>query len=276
MLEQRRIGDQKGKYPADSLRIRLEDLRRQILPLTNLRNRIPSMVDQFKTRSDNDVELQKIENAKLNWEMEKNNSTEDPCQSQVSGKLHRLVELSQTINQERWPPHEKAEQDEAKSSDCQRMEQQDVFEQDHISRSILMEEQDRVKQTDQSHSVTTSSHLDNGRIAGFMGLTSSNQRETAAVLCGLLRSAPFLREQQVQSLKIETDNSSTAYNLNRGAAAISLLKLTDRILEVAEDLELQMHAFHIHGKENTIPDSLSRLATSGDYSLKEEILQEVL
>ncbi|KAA6321529.1 MAG: hypothetical protein EZS28_054545, partial [Streblomastix strix] len=107
-------------------------------------------------------------------------------------------------------------------------------------------------------------------------LTSSNQRETAAVLCWLLRSAPFLREQQVQSLKIETDNSSSAYNLNRGAAAISLLKLTDRILEVAEDLELQIHAFHIHGKENTIPDSLSRLVTSGDYSLKEEILQEVL
>jgi hypothetical protein len=85
-----------------------------------------------------------------------------------------------------------------------------------------------------------------------------------------------LREQQVQSLKIETDNSSTTYNLNRGAAAISLLKLTDRILEVAEDLELQMHAFHIHGKDHTIPDSLSRHATSGDLSLKEEILQEVL
>ncbi|KAA6357873.1 MAG: hypothetical protein EZS28_046601, partial [Streblomastix strix] len=63
--------------------------------------------------------------------------------------------------------------------------------------------------------------------------------------------------------------------LNRGAAAISLLKLTDRILEVAEDLNLQIHAFHILGKENTIPVSLSRLATTGDYSLKEENLHEV-
>ncbi|KAA6381033.1 MAG: hypothetical protein EZS28_023444, partial [Streblomastix strix] len=177
------------------------------------------------------------------------------------------------------------------------MEQQDVSEQGHIVRSILVEEQDRIDQTDQSNSIAITSHLNNGRFSGLMGatleinsskqeiwfqgdwnnhwrLTSSNQRETAAVLCGLLRSAPFLREQQVQSLKVETDDSSTAYNLNKGAAAISLLKLTDRILEVAEDLELQIHAFHIHGKESTIPDSLSRITTSDDYSLNEEILQQ--
>ncbi|KAA6381108.1 MAG: hypothetical protein EZS28_023362, partial [Streblomastix strix] len=82
MLEQRRIGDQKVKYPADSLRIRLEDLRRQILPLTNLRNRIPRMVDQLKTQSDNDVELQKIEYSKSDWKMEKNNPTKDSSQSE--------------------------------------------------------------------------------------------------------------------------------------------------------------------------------------------------
>ncbi|KAA6364417.1 MAG: hypothetical protein EZS28_040055, partial [Streblomastix strix] len=49
-------------------------------------------------------------------------------------------------------------------------------------------------------------------------LMSSNQRETAAVLCALLHSEPFLRSKQITSLKIETDNSVTAYNLNRGAA----------------------------------------------------------
>jgi FAD/FMN-containing dehydrogenase len=77
-------------------------------------------------------------------------------------------------------------------------------------------------------------------------------------------------------LKIETDNSATSYNLNRGAAAASLHKLTDRILKIAEDLNIQIHSFHIKGKSNIIPDSLSRLATSGDYSLKEEILHEAL
>ncbi|KAA6384808.1 MAG: hypothetical protein EZS28_019666 [Streblomastix strix] len=60
------------------------------------------------------------------------------------------------------------------------------------------------------------------------------------------------------------------------AAAISLLKLTDRIQEVAENFELQIHAFHIYGKENTIPESLSRLVTSGDYSLNQVILHEAI
>ncbi|KAA6333360.1 MAG: hypothetical protein EZS28_053184, partial [Streblomastix strix] len=177
MLEQGRIGDQKVKYPTDSLRIRLEDLRRQILPLTNLRNRIPRMVNQLKTQSDNDVELQKIEDVKSDWKMEKNNPAKDSSQSEISSKFHRPIEFPQIINQERGPPHEEAKQDEAKSSNCQRMEQQDVSEQDHIVRSILVEEQDRIEQTDQSHPVATTSHLNNGRISGLMGCNTKNQSQ---------------------------------------------------------------------------------------------------
>ncbi|KAA6393697.1 MAG: hypothetical protein EZS28_010771 [Streblomastix strix] len=45
-------------------------------------------------------------------------------------------------------------------------------------------------------------------------LSSSNQRETAAVLCALMRSEHFLRRQRVTALKIETDNSVTSFNLN--------------------------------------------------------------
>ncbi|KAA6367189.1 MAG: putative reverse transcriptase, partial [Streblomastix strix] len=107
-------------------------------------------------------------------------------------------------------------------------------------------------------------------------LSSSKQRERAAVLCALTRYEHFLRRQRVTALKIETDNSVSSFNLNRGAAAVSLQRLTDKILEKLEDLGLQIQAFHIHGIENTIPDSLSRLATSGDYSLRSEVLLEVL
>ncbi|KAA6353023.1 MAG: hypothetical protein EZS28_051450, partial [Streblomastix strix] len=107
-------------------------------------------------------------------------------------------------------------------------------------------------------------------------LTSSNQREAAGILCALRRSETYLRERQIKSLKIETDNSSAAYNINRGSAAVALVKLTDRILETAEDLNLQLHAFHIPGKLNVIPDSLSRLATSGDYQIHQDVLMEAL
>ncbi|KAA6369187.1 MAG: hypothetical protein EZS28_035288 [Streblomastix strix] len=107
-------------------------------------------------------------------------------------------------------------------------------------------------------------------------LSSSNQRESAVVLCAITCSEHFLKRQRVTALKIETDNSVASFKLIRGAAAISLQQLSDKILEKVEDLEQQIQSFHIHGIENIIPDSLSRLATSGDYSLRSEVLQEVL
>ncbi|KAA6377938.1 MAG: hypothetical protein EZS28_026536, partial [Streblomastix strix] len=87
---------------------------------------------------------------------------------------------------------------------------------------------------------------------------------------------PFLKAGQVQPLKIETDNSSAAFNINPGAAATELAKLVDRTLETAEKLNIQLHAFHIPGLQNKVPDSLSRLATSGDYMIDQEILDEAL
>ncbi|KAA6312012.1 MAG: hypothetical protein EZS28_056002, partial [Streblomastix strix] len=118
--------------------------------------------------------------------------------------------------------------------------------------------------------------LFHGKWSSNWHLTSSNQREAAGILCAFRRSETYLRERQIKSLKIETDNSSAAYNINRGSAAVALVKLTDRILETAEDLNLQLHAFHIPGKLNVIPDSLSRLATSGDYQIHQDVLMEAL
>ncbi|KAA6375152.1 MAG: putative reverse transcriptase, partial [Streblomastix strix] len=107
-------------------------------------------------------------------------------------------------------------------------------------------------------------------------LSSSNQRETAAVFCALTCSEHFLKSQRVTVPKIERDNSETSFNLNRGAAAVSLQKLIEKILEKVEDLGLQIQSLHVQGIENTTPDSLSRLATTRDYSLQSEVLVEVL
>ncbi|KAA6382993.1 MAG: hypothetical protein EZS28_021477 [Streblomastix strix] len=98
-------------------------------------------------------------------------------------------------------------------------------------------------------------------------LTSSNQRETAAVLIGLRCSQQYLLQNNIRALRIQTDSSTTVYNINRGAAALPLRKLTDRILEESEILHLQVSAVHISGKTNTVADSLSRLASSGNYEI---------
>ncbi|KAA6401219.1 MAG: hypothetical protein EZS28_003263, partial [Streblomastix strix] len=77
-------------------------------------------------------------------------------------------------------------------------------------------------------------------------------------------------------MRIEIDNSVAAFNIQRGAAAVPLAKLTDRILQEDEALKIQISARHVPGKENTVADSLSRLETSGDYMINPEILAEAL
>ncbi|KAA6366104.1 MAG: hypothetical protein EZS28_038369 [Streblomastix strix] len=55
-------------------------------------------------------------------------------------------------------------------------------------------------------------------------LSSSNQSQATGSLCAFRRSENFLREMQIKSLKVETDNCSAVFNINRGSAAIALVK----------------------------------------------------
>ncbi|KAA6400767.1 MAG: hypothetical protein EZS28_003707 [Streblomastix strix] len=257
---QRRIRDQKVQFSADSLRIRLKDLGKQILHLTNLRNRIPRMSYQFKTQSDNDVKLQKIEDVESNQKMEKNNQAKDFSQSYIPSKFHWPIEFPQALNQERGSSHEKLNKTKQRAAIIRgwninkylsKIKLSEVFwwkskiEQNKLIRANLQQPQD-ILSTDASQdswgaTLKINSNMQEiwfqGDLNNHWRLTSSNQREKAAVHCGLFHSAPFLRQQQIQSLKVETDNRSTEY---------------------------------------AIPDSHYVLATSGDYSFKEEILPEVL
>ncbi|KAA6359508.1 MAG: hypothetical protein EZS28_044966 [Streblomastix strix] len=89
-------------------------------------------------------------------------------------------------------------------------------------------------------------------------LSSSNQRETAAVLCSLTSSESFLKNKQNTALKIQKYNSTTSQNLNKRAAQASLRKLTNRILNVVVHLNIKVHTSHIRGKriyfQNLLPD----------------------
>jgi hypothetical protein len=58
------------------------------------------------------------------------------------------------------------------------------------------------------------------------------------------------KKEQIKSLRIESDNSAAVFNLNRGAAATALMRLTDRVLEMAETMNIQIVARHIPGKYN--------------------------
>jgi hypothetical protein len=74
-----------------------------------------------------------------------------------------------------------------------------------------------------------------GKWKGRWRLTSSNQRELAAILCGIRFLERNSEIRQYSSLRIDTDNSTASININRGSAATPLAKMLDRILQIAEN-----------------------------------------
>jgi hypothetical protein len=103
------------------------------------------------------------------------------------------------------------------------------------------------------------------------GLTSSNQRETAAVLRSLTYFQPILQHFQINGLTIQSDNLVTVYNLQRQAAGPALLHLTREIFKTLTALDIRLHVSHIPGVQNVLTDALSRLEITGDYQLRPEV-----
>jgi ribonuclease HI len=105
-------------------------------------------------------------------------------------------------------------------------------------------------------------------------LTSSNQRETAAILLALREIRVELEVKKVQCLCVESDNSTTVSNLARKRAARSMLHLVRRIFVILEKLNIQVMAKHRPGVQNVTADALSRLEGAGDYYLRKEVFQK--
>ncbi|KAA6384586.1 MAG: putative reverse transcriptase [Streblomastix strix] len=110
-----------------------------------------------------------------------------------------------------------------------------------------------------------------GRWTKKWRLRTNNQRELAAVLCGLTRFSENLRKEKISSLSILTDNTTTSYNLNRQNSSVQLTHLLESTLIIAENLGIKIKATYLPGKYNQEADALSRLNRAGDYSLRKEV-----
>ncbi|KAA6367278.1 MAG: hypothetical protein EZS28_037196, partial [Streblomastix strix] len=201
--------------------------------------------------------------------MEQNNTIREDCEGKVSSQLPQISQLSTLTDQERRPFHVKTEQNQIINSNVQRMEQLLVSSTQYTAGNILVEVPNRQEQTQPSnYSTATSDPINRCINEQLRCMPEASESRRIDTLSGRLG--------QVRSLKIETDNSSAEFNINRGAAAAALAKLVDRTLETAEKLNIQLYAFRIPGLQNKILDSLSRLSTSGDYTIGQEILNEAL
>jgi hypothetical protein len=107
-------------------------------------------------------------------------------------------------------------------------------------------------------------------------LTSSNQRETAAVLLALKESQQTLRREHVHCICIESDNTTTVSNLGKKRGARTMVRMVRKIFRIAEMLDMEIQARYRPGVDNQVADALSRLEGAGDYALKQTYFESGL
>ncbi|KAA6380480.1 MAG: hypothetical protein EZS28_023994 [Streblomastix strix] len=86
----------------------------------------------------------------------------------------------------------------------------------------------------------------------------------------------FQLMRTVEGIKIRTDNQVSMYCINKCQAAKPLSATLDSILLLAEMNKWTLKAEYIPGIQNRVPDSLSRIARSGDQQLRRDVLQKNL
>jgi hypothetical protein len=104
------------------------------------------------------------------------------------------------------------------------------------------------------------------------GLTSSNQRETTAVLRVLLYFRPMIVDSNVRAMAVRTDNMVTFYNLRRQRApGGKLLQAIRAIFSLLTQLDARIVMSHVSGVDHGLADALSRMDTAGDYELLPDV-----
>jgi ribonuclease HI len=105
---------------------------------------------------------------------------------------------------------------------------------------------------------------------------TSNALECTAVERALRTLKHRPEGRNLTSLVVRTDNTATAYNINRLNACDSLLPSLLRLLHFLDHSGLEIVAEHVAGTDNTVADKLSRISPGGDYSVTDERLDQLL
>ncbi|KAA6383625.1 MAG: hypothetical protein EZS28_020847 [Streblomastix strix] len=204
-----------------------------------------------------------------------------------------------STNQEWRTISTQIEQDQTTISEQQWLECIPIPKLEHNGRELLVKSKNISEQFNKGFELDSISHSDNSSVKGQLWRnTQISETEIRDLVPGgqvqeveNIQYQPSsdngrsMRSNHFRAILIEQAGSSTEnrerqlYNFQQQEqwrrCSISR-KFIDHILKIVDDLNIQIHSFLLKEKNNIIPDSLSVLATSKDYFLKEEILQETL
>jgi hypothetical protein len=99
-------------------------------------------------------------------------------------------------------------------------------------------------------------------------------RELNAVIRVVQRSLRGGLIQEGSDVLVKCDNTNVVYNVNRKRAGWRMRRRVKEFVAWLKKKRIRIECQHVPGEENNIADALSRLAKSGDYSLKEGVLMK--
>jgi hypothetical protein len=105
---------------------------------------------------------------------------------------------------------------------------------------------------------------------------TSNEHEMRAVEMTLRQTLATGQIHNGEDVLLRSDSTTVVFNVNRQAACLSLRPALRSLLRFLQQRGIRLQAVHIAGLENVLPDALSRLSPSGDYSLRPGVLQAAL
>ncbi|KAA6394066.1 MAG: hypothetical protein EZS28_010399 [Streblomastix strix] len=103
---------------------------------------------------------------------------------------------------------------------------------------------------------------------------SSNNREIKAITLGLRCFAKTLKNLQVQSLAIRSDNSTAVFDFRNGEHQYHQQRKSNRYTKHQKSQEFRSRLLTSQELKNEIADALSRLSRARDYKLKEKIFRQ--
>jgi ribonuclease HI len=104
-----------------------------------------------------------------------------------------------------------------------------------------------------------------------MSRETSNFKELNAILCALRASLAYVQPET--SLKIQSDNTSAVYNIQRWKAKGRRGVVLRKLRRLADEKQLTIGAQHLPGATNGEADSLSRMGGSSEYCMTTQTMQ---
>jgi ribonuclease HI len=105
---------------------------------------------------------------------------------------------------------------------------------------------------------------------------TSNEHEMRAVEITLRHAIATQQIYDCKDVLLRSDSTTVVFDVNRQAAGINLRPALRSLLRFLQQRRIRLQAVHVPGVDNVLPDALSRLSASGDYSLRPGVLERAL